>query len=132
MKQKATSVKRWAKKLCALSLDEKGTVSELRVKDVLSVLNAEAPRQHKAILKQYLHYIERVLASSIGLVEHAGDVSVEALDRLKKSLSTHYNRDIELILKPNPSLIAGFRVRLADDVWDLSVQGRLIKLSQTA
>ncbi|MEM9227393.1 MAG: F0F1 ATP synthase subunit delta, partial [Verrucomicrobiota bacterium] len=54
-----------------------------------------------------------------------GQLSADTLNEIHDNLKTHYAREIDLITAENPELIAGFRVHIADDVYDASVSGRL-------
>ncbi len=128
MKKEAAQSKEFAKKLVAIALDESGRVSAERVGDILEALRQDPPRQHRAVLKQFLVYLRRELAKSQARVEYAGDITETALKEIEENLSKHYDRKVDVVTWENPDLIAGFRVSIGDDVYDSSIAGRLHSL----
>lgn len=114
----------FARYLVEASLEE-GLVSETRVQQILESLVKEKPRGLRQILRAYEVYIERKIRFTTAKIEHAGKLSEEAISGIKKQLETEYDRSITLELKQDPSLIAGLRIRIGDDVIDNSVAGRL-------
>jgi len=130
MKNKDKTIQKWAKRLFALSLDSNGKLSDQRVREVLRVTEESPPRNYKKILKQYLKYIEREVANNIAIVEHAGIVNPNTLKRVYDKMNTYYNRELQFVQKVNKNLLAGMRVRIGDDIWDISALGRLNKLSE--
>ena len=50
---------------------------------------------------------------------------------LKSKLAKHTSGSLELKVSQNNHLIAGYRIRLVDDVFEDSIQSRLRKLSQS-
>ena len=130
MKNKDKTIQKWAKRLFALSLDANGKLSDQRVREVLRVTEESPPRNYKKILKQYLKYIEREVANNIAIVEHAGIVNPNTLKRVHDKMNTYYNRELQFVQKVNKNLLAGMRVRIGDDIWDISALGRLNKLSE--
>lgn len=119
--------KNFARSLVAVSL-ENGLVSEDRVREILETLVQEKPRDLKQILRAYRWYIEREIRFSTARVEHAGELSEDSVSGLKKHLEADYGRSVSLELRQVPSLIAGIRIRIGDDVIDNSVAGRLTHL----
>lgn len=115
---------RTARRLLALSLQD-GQVSQERVSAILASLRTHAPRNHKALLEQYLLLLRQEVARSQALLEYAGKLTETTLADLRRTLSTHYGRPIDLLPQETPSLLAGFRIRVADDIWDASALGRL-------
>ncbi len=116
------------KRLVALSL-ENGKPSTERVNAVLSSLRGS---QHgsrlRLILKLYEHYMREEIRRGQAVIEHAGAISTDAVKRLTDSFTRRYSRPIEAKLQPNPALLAGVRVTIGDDVWDMSAAGRLAQL----
>jgi len=125
-----TALKEKARKLVALSLDESGQVSAERVEAVLQALRERRPPAHLPLLRLYLRAIEREERKSRAYVAYAGEPSQEALERIRSELSARYGRGIDVQASENRELIAGLRVRIADDVYDASVAGRLSLLER--
>lgn len=120
--------KAFAKKLAQLCLHN-GQAAKNRVDDVIASLEPFPPTRRRALLKLFLKALERELAQYQAVVEHAGELDEAAqlaiLDQLKKE----YGHTLTLSLQAKPELIAGVRVRVADDVFDASVRTRLNHLS---
>jgi len=64
-------------------------------------------------------------------VEYSGALAPATLVRIEKNLSDAYGRKITTVARKNPSLVAGLRISVADDVLDASVAGRLENLSRS-
>lgn len=120
----------FAKKLAELSKDEQGVVTEAKVGEVLVGLKQAAPRGYLSILKTYLGYLRRQVALQTAVVSTPGRLSSEALSEIASKYSALYGRPITAQVKVDPSLIAGVRVRVGDDVYDASVAGRLQRLAE--
>lgn len=118
----------FAKKLVQLSLDTEGLPSAERVEAVLEALKQKPPRQPKATLQLYLHYIKREVRKTGAVVEAASGLSETALDGIAVSLTQQLGRKILASQKLNADLLGGVRVRIGDDVYDNSVAGRLAAL----
>jgi F-type H+-transporting ATPase subunit delta len=118
-----------AKQLAELSLDADGAVDAERVAGVLAYLEKHQPAQPLAVLKAYHRRIERELQKSHAVVEHAGDVSEAVLGAIGGALTQKYQRHISATATRNDELIAGLRVRIADDVYESTVSGQLDTLA---
>lgn len=121
-------IRAYAKQLLQLSL-ENGLVSAERVAGVLAYLEKNPPAKPQAVLLAYHKLVAAELAKSEARVEHAGAVAPEALAAIAAALGKRYGRAVTYVTKPNPSLLAGLRVRIADDVYESSVAGQLAALS---
>lgn len=118
-----------AKQLAELSLGTDGAVDAERVSGVLAYLEKHAPAQPVAVLKAYHRRIERELQKTNAVVEHAGEVSAEVLAAIGGALTQKYKRSVATSASRNDALIAGLRVRIADDVYESTVAGQLDDLA---
>ena len=118
-----------AKKLVELSKDA-GIVTEAKVGEVVAGLKKTQPRNYLTVLKAYLAYLKREVALQTAVVSTPGTLSPEALENIAQSFSKQYGRVITATIQNDPSLIAGVRVRVGDDVYDASVIGRLKRLAE--
>ncbi|MDQ8204240.1 F0F1 ATP synthase subunit delta [Pelagicoccus sp. SDUM812003] len=118
----------FAKALLKMSLDENAQISEERALAILQTLEKNPPRGYAAILKVFLKLVERELAKSTAVVEHAGAMSATASASIASKLSAHYGRSITVASRQNDSLIAGLRVRVGCDLYENSVAGSLEEL----
>lgn len=121
-------IRAYAKQLLQLSL-ENGLVSAERVAGVLAYLEKTPSAKPQAVLLAYHKLVAAELAKSEARIEHAGPVAPEALAAIAAALGKRYNRAVTYASKPNPALLAGLRVRIADDVYESSVAGQLAALS---
>jgi F-type H+-transporting ATPase subunit delta len=119
-----------ARKLVALSKDDQGVVTEAKVAEVLASLKQVVLRNHLSVLKSYLSYLRREVALQTALVSTPTDLSEEALQAIASKFTSLYGRPIRAVAQSAPSLIAGVRVRVGDDVYDASVTGRLQRLAE--
>jgi len=117
-----------ARQLFKLSL-ENGVVSPGRVSGVLEYLEKSRPANPVMILKTYRRLIATELSRSEASVEHAGSIAATVLQSLTTALEAKYHRPITATAVANPSLIAGLRVRIGDDLYEASVAGQLAALA---
>lgn len=119
------------KRLLALSLHE-GTVAPDRVGAVLAALPSRHPSHElRPLLRAYLGAVRRELARSEARIEHAGPLSPEAAAAIAAHFAKALGRAVRPVAARNDALLAGFRVRVGDDVTDLSAAGRLERLARS-
>ena len=123
-------LKVFAKGLADLSLEE-GVVSAKKVEAVLQALRNRPPNRLKAILKHYLYYIKREIDRNRAVIEYAGLLDDSSIATIHKKLTDTYGRMLTLETREKPSLIAGFRIAVGDDLYDASIRGRLRTLSMS-
>lgn len=119
------------KQLTTLSLDAAGAVDPEKVTGVLAYLEKHPPASPMGVLKAYHRRIGIELAKSNAVVEHAGAISDTILGSIAGALSQKYQRPIAATGRANDSLIAGLRVRIADDVYESTVAGQLDSLANS-
>ena len=112
-------------------MNENGVVEEALVQDVLLGLRENKPPRHREILKDYLAEISTILRHQIVEVELGCQVNDEILSNLKSKIDLLDYLSLDLQVSRNEKLIAGYRLRLVDDVFEDSIRSRLSKLSQT-
>ncbi|MEM8867895.1 MAG: F0F1 ATP synthase subunit delta [Verrucomicrobiota bacterium] len=122
-------ITQFAKKLVELSKDG-DVVTEPKVSEVLAGLRQVQPRHHYVLLKCYLEYIRREVAAQTAVVATPSALSPEALAAIESNFTAVYGRKITAVTENDPSLIAGVRVRVGDDLYDASVAGRLKRLAE--
>lgn len=123
----SAQVRAYAKQLVQLSLVN-GQVSSEQVAGVLEYLEKNPPPRFQAVLQAYSRLIAVEIAKGEARVEHAGPVASEALAGIAAALGRRYGRPVTAVATPNPSLLAGLRVRIGDDVYESSVAGQLAAL----
>jgi F-type H+-transporting ATPase subunit delta len=117
------------RRLRDLSLDH-GVVAPDRVTAVLAALSASRkPHELRPLLRGYLAAIRRESAKGEARVEFAGVLPESVSAALAAEFTKSYGRPVTVVTKQNDALIAGFRARVGDDVYDASAAGHLSKLS---
>jgi F-type H+-transporting ATPase subunit delta len=111
---------------------ENGTVSPERVTGVLAWVEKTQPSQALAILREYHRMVRIEVNKSNARIEHAGAIGPDAVASIAASMSKLYGRAVTATASENPSLIAGIRVSIGDDVYESSITGQLESLSATA
>jgi F0F1-type ATP synthase delta subunit len=119
------------KKLVDSSINDQGLVDETLVVGVLDGLNECKPPKQLDILKNYLSEIERKLRFQTVEIELGSDLSDAVTKVIKDKINSLSSRSIEFKVSINSELIAGYKARVVDDVFEDSVQSRLSKLSQS-
>ena len=127
----AASVRAEAKRLLAMSL-EGGVVSADLVGAVLAALTkSRASHQLRPLLRAYLANIRRELARGDARIEHAGPLATGEADAIAAHFSKLLGRTVRPVARRNDALLAGFRVRVGDDVTDLTASLRLANLAKS-
>lgn len=113
------------------SANEDGVIEMSLVQQVLSSLRECQPPGHREILKAYFFEIRKTLRQQLVEVEFGCQPNESLISSLKNKLEEITSHSIELQVSQNDQLIAGYRIRLVDDVFEDSIQSRLSKLSQS-
>ena len=121
-------IQKLARQFFKLSLVD-GRLSEQQVAGVLAYIEKHEAANAVAILNAYRRLIATEVAKGVATVEHSGPVSDTTLATIASSLSQRYSRPVTTTAKANPSLLAGLRVRVGDDVYEASVSSQLAALS---
>ena len=127
----AASVRAEAKRLLAMSL-EGGVVSADLVGAVLAALTkSRASHQLRPLLRAYLANVRRELARGEARIEHAGPLAAADADAIAAHFSKVLGRTVRPVASRNDALLGGFRVRVGDDVTDLTASLRLANLAKS-
>lgn len=121
-------IQQLARQLFKLSFVD-GRLSSEQVAGVLAYVEKNHAVNAVAILKDYRRLVATEVAKGSALVEHAGPISDAVLASIGGALSQRYHRPVTTTAKANPALLAGFRVRIGDDLFESSVAGQLAALS---
>ena len=106
-----------------------GRLDEDRLRKVISRLATAKPKDFRAILGG-LHRLTRLeMNRRKVLVESAVELDAATRERVVSELSKQYGPDLVVDYKITTDLIGGLRIRVGDDVFDGSVQGRLDRLA---
>ena len=116
-------------RLLSLSRDRHGLLSEQKVGPLLTALKKAVPWPLlKPLLQKYQRAIRQTLGQEQAVIEHAGDIKKDTIKTLKAALEKRYNRPIQITARDCPELIAGLRICIANDVYEVSPAADLQKL----
>ena len=119
------------RKLVQQSFNDSGIVDESLVKNVLSGLRECKLSRHKDILQAYLVEIRKTLRLQIVEVEIGCQANDSLTSKLKSKIDANSTTSVDLRVSRNDHLIAGYRLRIEDDVFEDSIHSRLTKLTQS-
>ena len=110
--------------LLSHSLGENRRVEEDKVSKILDDLRQNPPPQHIEILKRFAFLVRRHVSTYQGTLEYMGGDGVEIADRLCQK---EFIKNKTAEIKPDEStpLIAGFKLKIGDDVYEDSIANRL-------
>ena len=106
------------------SIGENGRIDSERVSAILKELRENPPFKHIEILKRFGFLVRRHMSSyQVRLEFKDGDGSEITSSLCQKNLINENATDVQAV--DCPSLIAGFRVKIGDDVYEDSIANRL-------
>jgi F-type H+-transporting ATPase subunit delta len=127
VKKRKAAVKAFARKLAGASI-ENGVPSDARVGAVLAYLRKKPVGERKAMLTAYLCFMRRGEYLRTLSIERAGALDAQSKDALVEGMTKASGRRLIVVDSDDPSLVAGLKVRLGDDVYDASVFGAISRL----
>jgi F-type H+-transporting ATPase subunit delta len=121
-------IQQLAKQFLKLSLAD-GVLSAERVGGILAYIEKHRPAHTVAVLKAYQRLVAAEVARGQALIEHAGPISPAVLASIEADMTKKYGRKVAAVTRPNDKLLAGFRIRVGDDIYESSVAGQLATLA---
>lgn len=106
-----------------------GRLDDSRVRTVIQRLSSRKPRDFHAILVALHRLIRLDLDSRKVTVESAVELDEASRQQLLSKLGSQYGPDLKVDYRINTGLLGGLRIRVGDDVFDGSVEGRIKRLS---
>lgn len=106
-----------------------GRLDESRLRLVIKRLVESKPRDYHAILSALQRLTRLELAKRKVVVESAVALDEASRVRVLAGLTKQYGAGLVAEYKVTPELLGGLRIRVGDDVFDGSVQGRLDRLA---
>ena len=120
-----------AKGLIILSLNDEGKVDQQRVEEVISELRKEGVSKSLPILQHYLTLMKRKINSYQGILETSTNESSTLSKIFSEKLPKIMGNRIDLVQEINEPLIAGFKLRIGDDVYEDSLSSRISRLKKS-
>jgi F-type H+-transporting ATPase subunit delta len=102
---------------------------ETKLRKVIASLVETTPRDYKAILFALQRLTRLELERREVTVESAVALDESTRQRVASGLAGQYGPDLVVQYKTTPELLGGLRIRVGNDVFDGSVQGRLERLA---
>jgi F-type H+-transporting ATPase subunit delta len=106
-----------------------GHFDEAKLRTVITSLVQSMPRDYKAILAALQRLTRLELERREVTVESAVALDDDTRQRVVAGLANQYGPDLAVQYKTTPELLGGLRIRVGNDVFDGSVQGRLERLA---
>ena len=106
-----------------------GRFDEAKLRTVIAHLVEAKPRDFAAILAALQRLTRLELERREVTVESAVTLDDASRQRVVTGLANQYGPDLVVQYKTTPALLGGLRIRVGNDVFDGSVQGRLERLA---
>jgi len=118
-----------ARRLFGLSHTD-GRLDNNKLRTVFTRLAEDKPREYREILNALHRLVRLDLEKRKVTVESAIELDPTIRQRVFNDLARKYGNDLDVQYFVNPALLGGLRIRVGDDVFDGSVQGRLDRLAK--
>lgn len=128
---KDTKALKIAKGLLLLSLNTEGKADQERVKEIISELRKEGISKSIPILQHYLTLMKRKINSYQGVLETSSNENSNLSKIFSEKLTQEKGNKIDLVQVKNEPLIAGFKLRIGDDVYEDSLSSRISRLKKS-
>jgi F-type H+-transporting ATPase subunit delta len=106
-----------------------GRLDDAKLRSVITRLVDSKPRDYQAILAALQRLTRLELERRKVTVESAVELDEATRNRVVAGLVKQYGPDLSMNYQVNPVLLGGLRIRVGNDVFDGSVQGRLDRLA---
>jgi F-type H+-transporting ATPase subunit delta len=106
-----------------------GRLDDAKLRTVIARLVESKPRDYHAILVALQKLTRLELDRRKVTVESAVTLDEASRQRVMTGLANQYGPDLVAHYEVNPDLLGGLRIRVGNDVFDGSVQGRLTRLA---
>lgn len=107
-----------------------GRLDNNKLRTVFTRLAEDKPREYRAILAALHRLVRLDVEKRKVTVESAVELDPTTRQRVFNDLARKYGNDLDVQYLVNPVLLGGLRIRVGDDVFDGSVQGRLDRLAK--
>jgi F-type H+-transporting ATPase subunit delta len=121
--------RRMARELFGSSLVN-GRLDANRVSEISERLIAEKPRRYFQVLQDLSRLVRLELDRRHAVIESAMPLDEASAANIANTLKSEFGSDITTEFRTSPALLGGLRIKLGSDVWDGSVNNRLIAFSQ--
>jgi F-type H+-transporting ATPase subunit delta len=102
-----------------------GRFDESKLRQVITGLIESKPRDYRAILAAIQRLTRLELEHRKVTIESAVEMDEATRQRVAAGLTNQYGEGLEFQYQVTPALLGGLRIRVGNDVFDGSVQGRI-------
>ena len=120
-----------AKRLVEISLNEEGRVDPEKINLILAELRNKPMSHSLPVLRNFLSLIKTKINSYEGYLEKADPSTDSSSNLISENISQAHGKRIDFVIEKNNSLIAGFRIRIGDDVYEDSIASRIARLKKS-
>lgn len=106
-----------------------GRLDESKLRTVIARLIESKPRDYRAVLMALQRLTRLEFEARKVTVESAVEIDDSTRQRVVAGLAKQYGPDLVVQYQITPALLGGLRIRVGNDVFDGSVQGRLERLA---
>ena len=106
-----------------------GSVDDRRVRDVFRRLIASPQPGKLLVLSRFQRLVRLYREQHSARVTSAVPLPTEIRSQLEAAVARMYGPSIEISFSEDPTLLGGIRLRVGSDVYDGTVQGRLMELA---
>jgi len=108
-----------------------GSLDESRVRRAVQQIVTFKPRGYLHTLLLLRRLVQIDVARRTAKVESAFRLSPDIQAEVQKGLAESYGAGLTTSFSEHPALIAGMRIKVGSDVYDGTVEGRLIAIEQS-
>ena len=120
-----------AKRLVEISLNEEGRVDPEKINLILAELRNKPMSHSLPVLRNFLSLIKTKINSYECYLEKPDPSSDSSSNLISENISQAHGKRIDFVIEENNSLIAGFRLRIGDDVYEDSIASRIARLKKS-
>ena len=104
-------------------------LDDAKLRQVVARLIESQPRDYRAVLAALQRLTRLELDRRKVTVESAVEIDAATRQRVLAGLAKSYGTELVAHYQVNPALLGGLRIRVGNDVFDGSVQGRIERLA---
>lgn len=120
-----------SRQLARLILDG-GEASLPELKPALErILSGRSGPAARVFLKDFRKEVERQLRARTLVIESASELPENVVESVREQFQKNQEKTLQVTTRVNPSLIAGIKVQLGDDIYDATVANQLLSLSKS-
>lgn len=106
-----------------------GKLDDAKLRAAVASLVASKPRDYRGVLGALQKLTRLEFERRKVTIESAVELDEATRSRVVSGLARQYGTDLVVDYQVTPSLLGGLRIRVGNDVFDGSVQGRLERLA---